>query len=110
MRVPGGVNCRGNAYGLRLEAGRTVFIMDVGMENGSRSESRSETVRNGCFFDSMDQKAWMRMPFYRGWSESEGTYSAMSHKRQSRIRHRSLSVVVFMGLFFRSLSIVALDI
>ena len=34
----------------------------------------------------------------------------MSSTRQFRMRHRSLMVVVFRGLFFRSLSIVELEI
>ena len=47
---------------------------------------------------------------YNGWSQSDSIYSAISAISHFNIRHKSLIVVVFKGLFFRSLSIIALDI
>ena len=47
---------------------------------------------------------------YSIWSFSDGIYIRTSSTRQFRIRHRSLMVVVFSGLFFRSLSMVELEI
>ena len=46
---------------------------------------------------------------YKGWSVSLGIYSIISCTLQFRILQRSLRVVVVIGLFFRSLSMVALE-
>lgn len=46
----------------------------------------------------------------RGRSSLLGTYWAISGRLQLRIRHRSFKVVVVMGIFFRSLLIVELEI
>ena len=46
----------------------------------------------------------------RHWSSGEGTYSNISSTLQPRIRQRSFRVVVVIGLFLRSLSMVELDI
>lgn len=50
-----------------------------------------------------------RIQFYKLWSVSDGTYWQTSCISQFKIRQRSFNVVVFTGLFFRSLSMVALD-
>lgn len=49
------------------------------------------------------------LQFYKLWSVSDGTYLQTSCISQFKIRQRSFNVVVFTGLFFRSLSMVALD-
>ena len=55
-------------------------------------------------------KSLLRNGFYNIWSSSEGIYVAISWILHFKIRHRSLIVVVVMGLFLRNLSIVALEI
>lgn len=47
--------------------------------------------------------------FYNFWSLSEGIYSKISPIEQFKMRQRSFSVVVFIGLSFRSLSMVELE-
>lgn len=49
------------------------------------------------------------LQIYKLWSVSDGMYWQISCISQFKIRQRSFSVVVFTGLFFRSLSMVALD-
>ena len=46
---------------------------------------------------------------YKLWSVSDGIYVAISSSLQFRIRHKSFKVVVFIGLSFLNLSIVALE-
>ena len=50
-----------------------------------------------------------RIHLYKLWSVSDGTYLQISCISKFKIRQRSFNVVVFTGLFFRSLSMVALE-
>ncbi len=62
----------------------------------------SQTARDGFVLFYSDS--------YSFWSSSDGTYLAMSDSGHCKIRHKSFSVVVLVGLFLRSLSMVELDI
>ena len=52
VRVPGGVNCKGNGYGFRFEACRTVFEKENSLSGEARKNMgvRRKRISPGVFY------------------------------------------------------------